>query len=433
MISYIIKSTICLMVFYGVYELLFSRIKTFHLNRFMLLIFFTAAITIPLVTIYINSVPANVSDAFPLLLKPLGSQSAISEKLSVINYAPVPSVKTLITEVMLVAVYVAALFILLYRFSKNIYSVIALSKSGARGIISGHKIVLLEENVSPHSFLKTIFISRKDYESGTISESLINHEIAHIRQLHSVDIIFIELISAFFWFNPVVYLYKRAVKLNHEYLADSYVLNNGDSVPGYSDMLLNYSSSGKYIGLISGINYSFIKKRINMLVKPNNRTHLRIRLSAAVFISAGLFLFIVTGFRVISVRNPDPINTFSGTYSGYRTNDTIMYNYGEFIITSETGKTTIKAHRLMVSSGLSLNKNYFENDFMNGKVYNDGVDINTNNMFLDKIISYKADNIEKADSNGVIILRGNAEVKGEDVSIKSDQITLYLSQWKISK
>jgi lipopolysaccharide export system protein LptA len=69
---------------------------------------------------------------------------------------------------------------------------------------------------------------------------------------------------------------------------------------------------------------------------------------------------------------------------------------------------------------------------MNGKVYNDGVDISTNKMFLDRIISYKADNIEKKDEQGIIKLTGNAEVKGEDVIIKSDQITLYLSQWKNS-
>jgi beta-lactamase regulating signal transducer with metallopeptidase domain/lipopolysaccharide export system protein LptA len=431
MSTYIIKSALSLAVLYGVYELLFSRIKTFRLNRFLLLAFILSSLVLPLFNIHFDFASKKPTESIPLLLNTLDSQKTINEKLAFIIHISAPSDEAFIMESLLALIYAAVLFILLYRFVKNIHAVKVRSVTGARAVISGHKIVLLEDNVSPYSFLRTIFIGRKDYESGAISESLIKHEIAHIRQLHSADIIFVEIISAFFWFNPFLYLYKRAIKLNHEYLADSYVLENGDSAAGYSDMLLNYSSRGKYTGLISGINYSFIKRRINMIIRNKNLANLKLRLFTAILIFAGLFLITACTFDITDNRTPDPIITMNTRNTSiYRVNDTIMYYYGDFTIQSGTAKTIIKAHRLKVSNGLSPNKNYFENDFMNGKVYNDGVDISTNKMFLDRIISYKADNIEKKDEQGIIKLTGNAEVKGEDVIITSEQITLYLSQWK---
>jgi len=433
MITYIIKSALSLAVLYGVYQLLFSRIKSFRLNRFLLLAFILSSLVLPLFNIHFDFASKKTTESIPLLLNTLDSQKTINEKLAFINHNFVPPAEVFIIESLLALIYVATLFILLYRFIKNIHAVKVQSVTGARAMISGHKIVLLEDNVSPYSFLSTIFISREDYESGAISESLIKHEIAHISQLHSLDIIFVELISAFFWFNPFLYLYKRAIKLNHEYLADSYVLENCDSAAGYSYMLLNYSSRGKYTGLISGINYSFIKRRIDMITGNKNLANLKLRLFTTILISVGLFLITACTFDITDNRIPDPIITMNNNNaSGYRVNDTIFYYYGDFTIQSETAKTIIKAHRLKISNGLSPNKNYFENDFMNGKVYNDGVDISTNEMFLDRIISYKADNIEKKEEQGIIKLKGNAEVKGEDVIIKSDQITLYLSQWKKS-
>jgi lipopolysaccharide export system protein LptA len=275
--------------------------------------------------------------------------------------------------------------------------------------------------------MRTIFISKTDYEGGIISQPLINHEIAHTRQLHSVDIIFVELISAVFWFNPVVYLYKRAVKLNHEYLADSFVLNSGYSVSDYSDMLLNFSSRGKYFNLISGINCSFLKKRLNMIIRANNLSHLKLKLFTAVIISAVLFFITGCTLDINSNRVPDPINILTtNNASGYRVNDTLMYYFGDFYILSGTSKTMIKAHRLKISNGLSPSKNYFENDFMSGKVYSDGVDINTKSLFLDRIISYKANEIKRSSNPETLNLIGQAEIKGDDVVITADKITLYL-------
>jgi len=367
----------------------------------------------------------------PLLLKGINSEQGTDVKLSVINSATNALDKTMLIENLVIVIYIMVLFILLYRFVKNIYSLIMLSKSGARGTFSGEKIVLLEDNCSPYSFMKTIFIGRKDYESGTISQSLINHELAHVRQLHSADIVFAEIISAFFWFNPVIYLYKRAVKLNHEYLADSFVINSGYSADNYSDMLLNFSSRGKYMSIISGINYSFLKKRITMIIKINNPGYLKLRLFTAAIISAALFLLTACTMDINNNRVPDPIITMTANNtSGYRLNDSLIYYYGDFSILSGTSKTRIKAHRLKVSHGMSPYKNYFENDFMSGRVYSDGVDINTNSLFLDKVISYKAEKIEKTDNPKTIRLIGQAELKGEDVVITSDIITLYLNTWK---
>lgn len=172
-----------------------------------------------------------------------------------------------------------------------------------------------------------------------------------------------------------------------------------------------------------------------MLSSKNRINYLTLRLAVMISITIGLFLFTACVFNTSSssgnnIRTPDPINTTSGTSTSYRINDSTYYFYGDFTVISGTEKTKIKAHRLKLSIEFSKSKNYFENDFLNGRVYTDGVDVYTNRLFLDKIISYKADHIEGSPESNIIRLKGNAEIKGEDLKIQAGEITLHLSQWK---
>ena len=113
------------------------------------------------------------------------------------------------------------------------------------------------------------------------------HEEAHCLQYHSIDLILLELIIIFFWFNPAIWLFKKAILLNHEYYADNRVLTDSDS-NNYYQLLVNLVVQNNTYLMVSNFKYTFIKNRLIMLTKngpPNNALLLKI---AAI----SLFLFL---------------------------------------------------------------------------------------------------------------------------------------------
>ncbi|MGK0251479.1 MAG: hypothetical protein ACI81G_000917, partial [Gammaproteobacteria bacterium] len=93
----------------------------------------------------------------------------------------------------------------------------------------------------------------------------------HVRQKHSLDILFIEFLQVVFWFNPLFWLSKKSIKLNHEFLADRGALENDSDVYHYQNILLSYASSTDHAALESPFNYSLTKKRILMLSNTMSR------------------------------------------------------------------------------------------------------------------------------------------------------------------
>jgi hypothetical protein len=138
-------------------------------------------------------------------------------------------------------------------------------KSGSHQKTEHATLVLLDEPITPQSFFGYIFLEKKQFESGKIEPEILDHEITHVRQLHSLDILFTEFLKVIFWFNPLMYLYKHAIQLNHEFLADESVVSNGSSVSDYQNMLIRVCSANKPLNNTSSINFSLTKKRLKMM------------------------------------------------------------------------------------------------------------------------------------------------------------------------
>nr|WP_255558410.1 M56 family metallopeptidase [Flavobacterium taihuense] len=171
----------------------------------------------------------------------------------------------------IVSVYVFVVLLLVIRFLLNLYSFHKKIKNNKRQSINGSNIVLIQEHTLPHSFLKTIFINEQDFNNNNIAPELIVHETAHIKQKHTYDILFIEVLQILFWFNPIIILYKRAIKLNHEFLADETVNAAFKSVYQYQNMLLSFASNERKVALASSINYLITKKRLIMMTKTESQ------------------------------------------------------------------------------------------------------------------------------------------------------------------
>jgi len=131
------------------------------------------------------------------------------------------------------------------------------------------KVVISENKLPPFSFFPYVVIPAQDYKSGNYAD-ILDHESAHIKQGHTFDLLLSELFIAFQWFNPFVWLIKRSIILNHEYLADHISLVNNHSVKEYQFRLLNFQTGLRSISLAHSFN-SLIKNRIIMINKKPTR------------------------------------------------------------------------------------------------------------------------------------------------------------------
>ena len=274
MITYIIKSCISLLLLFGVYWFILRNEKSFVFNRFYLLasIFFSLIVPlIPVNTISLNTQLGN-SVKNIVLFDQLSVQRLLPQNFhdsfDVVSNSSDNSL--ILLKILLLLFYISVVLVLLFRFLRNIYKILVQIRSSDKVRYDKYNIALIESRIIPHCFFNTIFISKKDFLENSIDEDLLCHECVHIRQKHSIDLILLELVMVFSWFNPILLLYRRAVILNHEYLSDKGVMQNRINVRSYSEKLLNFVTSNNSIPLTCGFNQSFTMKRVVMLTKPNS-------------------------------------------------------------------------------------------------------------------------------------------------------------------
>ncbi|MEP0375460.1 MAG: M56 family metallopeptidase [Balneola sp.] len=168
--------------------------------------------------------------------------------------------------------------LLFIRLIRTIVKIHLKSETNRKCLIQGFQVVLLNENVIPHSFINTVFLNKKEFKSGKIPEEVLNHEFTHIRQKHSLDILFVEVLKIVFWFNPMLYLYKKAIALNHEYLADEAVLSNGTIVKNYQQMLLKTLEISTTYSLASSFNFLLTKRRLQMMTQSKKKVQFPVKM-----------------------------------------------------------------------------------------------------------------------------------------------------------
>ena len=253
---YFLKSAACLAVLLLFYKLLLERENMHIFKRFYLLTSVVAAIIIPLITFTSYIEPS--SETFRHILI---TSEGVSKEASV-NYLPY----------ILTGIYVLGVLFFSIKFFRNL-SILILKIRKNPKIKKKHVInVLLSEKIQPHTFFSFIFFNKKKYLNDEIPKDVKIHEEAHARQKHSMDVIFVELLQIVFWINPLIFLLKNAIKLNHEFLADRAVLRQGYSTAGYQQTLLQYSSGDLQSDLVNPINYSSIKKRFTVMKTQTSKS-----------------------------------------------------------------------------------------------------------------------------------------------------------------
>ncbi len=253
MIVYILKFSACLLLFLTVYKLVLEKENMHVFKRFYLLGILLLSVGIPLITFtyYIEPiVPTN-----SILVGETFVQNTVLPLESKANYL----------AIILWSIYGLGVFLFGIKFIRNLYKIVYKIKHNPKQKVFSITHVLLSDLIVPHTFFKYIFFNKQKFEAQEIPEEVLWHEETHAKQKHSIDVLFIELLQVLFWFNPLVYLTKHVIKLNHEFLADQGALNRGIGTTTYQEILLAFSSSASQPQLANAINYSLIKKRFTVM------------------------------------------------------------------------------------------------------------------------------------------------------------------------
>ncbi|MCD0468159.1 M56 family metallopeptidase [Flavobacterium sp. JAS] len=282
MISYLLKSGILLLVFYAVYKLWLENEKMFRFNRAYLIGSLVFSLIIPLQLFSIELPFSAEISKIQLDGIVIRANKVVVDK---IDYSE-------IIMYILGVVYVVIALVLVFRFVMNLFSFYQKMRNNKTQLIHDHKVVLIKEAILPHSFWNAIFINEEEFQNNKIPLELLTHEQAHLQQKHTLDILFIEILQIIFWFNPLIIFYKKAIKLNHEFLADEAVNKQFNSVSTYQNLLLDMVFNKSNVGLASTINYQITKKRFLMMTKEKSPVKSMLKvLSVGVISSLLLFVF----------------------------------------------------------------------------------------------------------------------------------------------
>jgi len=295
MIAFILESTICLIVTYGFYHLVLRHLKTFSFNRYYLLFSILFSMVIPFMEIRVGfNAPVGQG------LNGLGF--ATGELILGETTAGTP-VRVFSVELMVKILYWVVTTIFFVRFLVNIVKLFWKTRVSVSTMDLKARICLVEEQTLPYSFFNRIVVNRVEFENDLIDTELLLHEQAHCSQYHSVDIIAIELLKTVLWFNPFVWLFKKAIQINHEYMADHTVVttNNRDR---YQHILVNLALRNNSAYLASDFNYSLTKKRLMMMTVKNVRDHAIIKRLVAI----PLFLLLAAALTFCGQDKTDVVN-----------------------------------------------------------------------------------------------------------------------------
>ena len=304
MTDYILKSTLCLVILLAVYHLFLEKEKMHRFNRYFLLLSLLLSLVIPLITLKVSSDPLPV-----FANNVIDKQTFIPEHLTVNINPDKTSTETQTVDPLfiVVAIYGIGVLFLIVRFINNLSKILSAASHNEQIKINEGVIVLVKEKILPHTFLKYIFFNEDEYLSKNIDDKLFTHELTHVTQKHSADILLIELLRILFWFNPIFILYKKAIQLNHEFLADEAVVHHFDDVASYQQLLLDKLLFVQPVNLSSNLTHSLTKKRMMMMKKstPKSRAMMK-KIALAPLFAMLVFLFSdkATALSIIKSRIP---------------------------------------------------------------------------------------------------------------------------------
>lgn len=291
-LAYFLKINVAIALFYAFYRLFFHKDTFFHWRRMALLCFFAISMLYPLLNIQgwikAHEPMVAMADLYATIILPEQVVTPLQE--------PVMNWQEFIMQLAKV-IYWSGMLLLATRFFVQLGSIIRLHFQCSKSKIQGVRVHLLKKKTGPFSFFHWIFIHPQSHTESEISE-IITHEETHARHYHSVDVLISEIMCIFCWFNPFIWLMKREVRGNLEYMADHRVLETGHDSKSYQYHLLGLAHHKAAANLSNSFNVLPLKNRIKMMNK--RRTKEIGRTKYLMFLPLAAILMIVSNIEMVA-------------------------------------------------------------------------------------------------------------------------------------
>lgn len=264
--AYFLKVNVAFALFYAFYRLFFYKDTFFKLRRTILLAFFGVALIYPMFNIQ-DWIKAQE----PMAEVVLFYSSMIAPEVVVVPDGTAAALlwKELL-QIALWLVYGVAILFFVVRFFMQLGSILWLARKSEKRVLQEIPVRALHKPAGPFSFFRLIFLHPESH-THTELEEILTHENTHVNQWHSIDVILSELITIVCWFNPFVWLLKREVRHNLEYLADNRVLESGYDCRSYQYHLLGLAHHSGKAHLYNSFNVLHLKNRIGMMNKKRSK------------------------------------------------------------------------------------------------------------------------------------------------------------------
>ncbi len=257
MISYFIEVNICWLVFLSLFMLFFQKETFHHSNRFYLIITLLLGVVIPLLEIPTYQQYSNVWHEII--------------EVGLINETPMVEANHTFSLLSIGSVIYCFVGILLgFKLLYGIFQIWKLTKASQSKSHNGYILIENKKHLLPFSFFKFLFWNPEYQVDEVEKATIIRHELAHIKGFHSIDILLSEIACILFWCSPLVYFYKKAIRDNHEFIADAAVLET-TKIQSYGTFLLAQNQGLQTIPLANHFIQSQLKKRILMMTKTNSQ------------------------------------------------------------------------------------------------------------------------------------------------------------------
>ena len=267
---YILKSSVCLALFYLFYRLLLSK-ETFHrFNRLALLGLLMVSSLVPLLKITMAGM-AEVSQPLWSLEEMMLMAEAEPAEVLVETPSRFPWIA------LMFLVYLSGILFFVGRHVWSLGRMVSLLRTSEKERLEGGITLFVHDNkeVAPFSWMKYIVVSCQDLVENR--RAVLAHERAHIRNLHSWDLLLAEVCIFLQWFNPAAWLLKQELQTIHEYEADEWVINNGIDAKTYQLLLIKKAVGARLYSIANSFNHSSLKKRITMMIKKKSNPWARLK------------------------------------------------------------------------------------------------------------------------------------------------------------
>jgi TonB family protein len=286
--NYLIEAALSLGVFTLIYRLMLQGENRFQATRLYLLLALLFSTILPFLTIrpgvprILNSIsaPGETSGASQLLETVTVYAGALPDRLS----------QVMLSFNVTRLVYFIGALVAIFVVVSGLVQLLKLVAASRVYKMKDTRLVVTSGNLAAYSFFNFIFIGR-EITTQKNWKTVVYHEMEHVRQGHSYDVLFVDLMMVFQWFNPFYWVIRRLVRENHEYLADTAVLSKGTiSTARYKELLLNQAIGGQFVMASHFMNVKTIKKRFKMITnrKTNQSGYFKYSMGIAIALAITL-------------------------------------------------------------------------------------------------------------------------------------------------